>query len=265
MALAESPTWYPVRPEHLDSGYRSAALRSRVALVGIALPIAFLLYQAFLSVQGYLLMGRIGEAGLIDEARALDAAAATASQLNVVALIVGGITWFAWLTRSVDNAPAIGGGSPDIGPRGSVGWWFVPFANLVMPYRIVADLRRRMAISSADEDTRIVLAWWLTWIGSNAVTSLFFASIVIHTPEDARRYYVGAFVLRLAGAAAGVLLLRIIWVIQRRAEARAAYVAANPEPWATSEEALDDSSETTDAPDEAPFLAPPPPPPPAPA
>jgi hypothetical protein len=45
----------------------------------------------------------------------------------------------------------------------SVGWWFVPFANLVMPLQVVRELwNRREGVTPGSDNARL-LHWWVPW------------------------------------------------------------------------------------------------------
>lgn len=72
--------------------------------------------------------------------------------------ILGAVAPLAWLSRLVENIPALGGGTPTSSPRGAIGWWFVAIAILCRPDRIAADARRRLAPSAAEALTGLVLA-----------------------------------------------------------------------------------------------------------
>ncbi len=112
------------------------------------------------------------EAGTLTDAAAIafDTQFATIGVAQTVAYILAAIAYLAWLSRSVDVTPRLGGGTPSVTPRWAIGWWFIPFANLVKPYLIVADLYRRMA-PVAGIGTGIVLAWWVLWIANNILTN----------------------------------------------------------------------------------------------
>ena len=56
------------------------------------------------------------------------------------------ICWLIWQHRAQANVWAIPSPvKPDTTPGWAVGWWFVPVANLVMPFLAVRELSRRSA------------------------------------------------------------------------------------------------------------------------
>lgn len=88
---------------------------------------------------------------------------------QVGALVVTGIAWLMWQHRG----QRILGELQDtrFTPGAAVGWWFVPFANLVMPYRTMSELYRGSA-SPASRSARspgpmvLLTLWWLTFIAT---------------------------------------------------------------------------------------------------
>lgn len=78
-----------------------------------------------------------------------------------------------WVHRSAVNARALGAGGFRVTPGWAVGWYFVPFACLWMPYKAMSEIIRasrpglRLDDSTAWWNTRpglILPLWWATWI-----------------------------------------------------------------------------------------------------
>ena len=171
---APGALWAPVASaatQAVPVRFRTSRTRAMVAMVALA-------------VVGFVDAGRIihlarfdpladslisGAAGL-PEAEAFDATTSTIAAVSLLALLFAAIAYLAWLSRAVENAPALEAGTPPHSPRGAIGWWFVPFANFVVPYQIVADLHDRLgATATADRARPLLLGWWLTWIGGNLI------------------------------------------------------------------------------------------------
>src|SRR6185503_20491846 len=86
-----------------------------------------------------------------------------------------------WLYRSYENLRSFGHWARNL--HHSSGWavgsFFVPFANLVIPYRAVKELWQN---SVSVEDTRLGLGpvpswfplWWFFWLTSNFASNLYF-------------------------------------------------------------------------------------------
>jgi hypothetical protein len=173
-APAPAPTYWNPPPSAVAETRppRSARLRSRFAIATLGIAGAISLIAALQDVSGFAIVDR-AEAGTLTvaEADAFDAAFGAMGLLQLGSVILCAIAFLAWLSRSVDNVPGLRGGTPVATPAWSIGWWFVPFANLVKPYQVVADLYRRMAPAERI-GSGIVLAWWLLWILNNIVTQI---------------------------------------------------------------------------------------------
>jgi len=82
------------------------------------------------------------------------------------------IAFLAWLSRAIDNVPALGGGTPSASPRWAIAWWFIPFANLGMPYEVVRDLDARTAGDARAGHPPLLVAWWFTFVGASVLESV---------------------------------------------------------------------------------------------
>jgi hypothetical protein len=134
-----------------------------------------------------------------------------------------GIAFLAWLYRTSKNVPLLGGGDTRRSPAAAVGWWFVPIANLVVPYQIVADVDRRLAAVVGAPWTRwLVLAWWLCWTFGGVLARIlrFTRTSEATTFAELRELFeIGLYADVLVFAAA-LLLLRLVWRMQARQDAR---------------------------------------------
>jgi hypothetical protein len=88
-----------------------------------------------------------------------------------LALYVGcAIVFLIWLYRASSNARALGARDMMVTPGWAVGWYFVPLANLGMPYVTMRDLWKASAkprdwqIESAPAT---IALWWGCWIVAN--------------------------------------------------------------------------------------------------
>lgn len=92
--------------------------------------------------------------------------------INFVMFIVSVIFVARWIHRASANAHAIDP-SMTISPGWAVGWFFIPFANLIKPYEAMretwsASMGERGGYS--DRDTGLVKTWWGLWIAMNIVS-----------------------------------------------------------------------------------------------
>lgn len=115
------------------------------------------------------------DAALLDTVDTSSAMTAQDMRTLLVALlqsllyIVGGIFILTWIARANANAHAIGTLEMETGPAWAVGWFFVPFANLFMPFRAVREIWQASATAVAGEQASGALLglWWLGWLATN--------------------------------------------------------------------------------------------------
>jgi hypothetical protein len=71
--------------------------------------------------------------------------------------------------RMMKNLDALEAPGERMSPTMAVVWYFIPFANLYLPYRAVKQIWKGTFELSAEPepDDGVVLIWWLLWIFSN--------------------------------------------------------------------------------------------------
>jgi len=171
-----------------------------------------------------------------------------AGLLNVLGWIASGafiataMAFMAWLSRAIDNVPALGGGTPSASPRWAIAWWFIPFANLGMPYEVVRDLDARMSDQPRAGHPILLVAWWFTFVGS-----VVLSGVAVELGTDTARAAITTYAVGLASvvltAAAAVLAVFVVRRIERAASARAALPA---EPFSVAAREFIDSQEASD-------------------
>jgi hypothetical protein len=197
-----------------------------LAASGVAYLIELLHFGTFRQLVRDIQSGAAGAA----EADAYDRLTADLAAVSLVVLIICAVTFIAWLSRAVENAPFVGAGQPPHSPRGAIGWWFVPFASFVVPYQIVADLHDRLAIGT-DTGRAFVLrvAWWLLFIGGGLIAwfGTLMGSDTIERLQRQVDYQVTGLLAQVIAAVLAILLVRRI---QRREDARALLLTARTAP-----------------------------------
>lgn len=83
-----------------------------------------------------------------------------------------------WLHRSYRNLPALGARNIGYSPGWAVGSFFVPFVNLVVPYRATKELWEKSLQSpsylTTESSTAIFPLWWLFWLLANFLSNACF-------------------------------------------------------------------------------------------
>lgn len=127
------------------------------------------------------------------------------------------ICWLIWQHRAQANVWAIPSPvKPDTTPGWAVGWWFVPVANLVMPFLAVRELSRRSADAAGSRRSALILwAWWLCWVGAMVIAAIGSVSTVVAffsrftDAIDASTGAVDAIVVPMDAVRTGVQLLAV--------------------------------------------------------
>jgi hypothetical protein len=211
---AEDGTWR-------SPGYRSSWMRAGAAIALLAAAVGSDALGFVVDLQGLGLVDA-AEAGTLStaDAAAFDGLNAGVGLVQLALYLASAVAVLAWLSRVVENVPPLTGRTPRRSPREAIGWWFVPFANFVVPYRIVSDAVRRLRTDGLDRTESLLLPWWALWLGGSLV-----GNVVVRLPTDTLDEIRTVFTLTAlsdgANVVAGVLLVLIVRGVGRRSSLRA--------------------------------------------
>ncbi len=208
------------------SPYRSSARRASVAVVLLGASTVIAGMQLILTGVFLALVDR-PQAASMTEAEIVIVATLTAA-IQILGLGVSlatAVAYLAWLSRAVDNVPALGGGRPAASPTWAIAWWFIPFANLGMPYEVVRDLRARMRGDPELSHPPLLVAWWFTFILGQVGTVAVAQAPTENSAQigAALAVAMGAYALTVC---AGILAILVLRDIEAASRARAARVQA---------------------------------------
>lgn len=158
--------------------YQSAETRSRAVIALLLVWIASALGLVVVNLLRLDLVNRIasGQPVSLDEARASDNLVSSVALAHVGVYVLAAIAVLMWLHRAVRNSHILGERYLRFSPGFAVGCWFIPFANLVLPYQAVREAwgASDPALPWSTPDTRrrsrgggLVVAWWLTFIAGS--------------------------------------------------------------------------------------------------
>lgn len=91
-----------------------------------------------------------------------------AVMVQLVLLIAAGAAFLVWQYRANANARAMGADDMRVTPGWSAGWYFVPLANIVMPFIALSELWKA---STNPRDWQglsgpfVIGLWWAFWLG----------------------------------------------------------------------------------------------------
>jgi len=89
---------------------------------------------------------------------------------SVLAIILG-ITFLRWIYRTNKNLHAFSGERMTFTPGWSVGWYFIPIANLFKPYQVMKEIWQ-ISHKNRAATLSIIGWWWALWFISNVLGRL---------------------------------------------------------------------------------------------
>lgn len=146
------------------------------------------------------------------------------AMLRIGALLFTIVLFLVWEYRAFSNLSPLKARNLEFSPGWAVGWWFIPFANLLKPFQAVKELWREsdpdfdedlgfMATGQASE--AIFGFWWGTWIIGNIILRIsdsLFDGPNANLKTAVYLYLVGSAVASVAA----ILLILIIRDITNR-------------------------------------------------
>ena len=130
--------------------------------------------------------------------------------IGTLASLVTGVSWLVWQVRAHENLWAVPGvPAPTRKPGMAAIWWFIPFANLVMPYVCVRELRAISAARAGSTPRAGVLGlWWTLYLAAGAaavVAAVWPWVLIVDRLVDASGEVLGAtYVVDLSPVAWGI-------------------------------------------------------------
>lgn len=138
------------------------------------------------------------------------------------------IFFLIWLNRANKNLPALKADNLEFSSGWAVGWWFIPFANLVKPYQVVKEIwiqsdpdfdANLQFLSSSVSAPFYINAWWTLWIISNI--SANFINRINPTDIDSYHFYLYSWTINvILFFITGILAIKLVWDITQRQEQR---------------------------------------------
>ena len=97
------------------------------------------------------------------------------------AFVFSAVFFGIWIHRASKNLRGLGRQGMQFSPAGCVGWFYVPFLNLVRPVRAMSELWRASDSDEASDgmgwlsmgtSTSLLAVWWGAWIIGNVITNV---------------------------------------------------------------------------------------------
>ena len=141
----------------------------------------------------------------------------TLSGLTTLVFLATAIVFVIWQWRSAKNNELLGRLRPRFSPGWSIGGWFIPFANLVIPVRIFHDLWQ-----GSDPSTRnfrdwhglrrwpVIGWWWACYVLSGVLQYSVSGGTTLDDIQRADQVGVAARLFMAAAAVLAIVVVRTI-------------------------------------------------------
>jgi Domain of unknown function (DUF4328) len=228
--------------EKYSGPFVSGHSRARLAVMFLAINIALdLVSVASLLLQAQLLLKvRAGEEITQAEALANDSRLELISWLQAVVYFITTILFLMWIHRAYRNLKALGARTTAYSPGWAVGYFFVPFLNLVRPYEVVKEIwrdsnpdvglpddlvrQRGLSLGQYSSTSPLIGLWWGFWLASKLITYITSRlSTDASKPDDilaATYVFILGEALNVVAAIALILVIKRIDGMQEEKHAR---------------------------------------------
>lgn len=217
-------SWQPAVPQrvvHAGPGWYRLAGLVRAALVVSALVYAVDMVGSWWAA--HRLSGWLDDPSSItlSDAQRIDTLNQTTTVAELALLLATGVLFICWLYQAY-NRP-LADESALLAERGwAIGGWIIPFANFVVPYRVVQGLNRSTA-APPRPDSGLVVGWWAAWV-TFTVANLIGRAATPDSTHDHGRALIGdlhtldvwASISAVPGLVAAVLAVLVVNQVTER-------------------------------------------------
>jgi hypothetical protein len=204
----------------------SGARAAMIAQVLLGLAGLMSLVRALFFIYGVNFQGRINVGQVLQpEVDSYNSLLGTLGVADLGLMLFCAIAFMYWLWRSVKNATILGAGEGISSPAVAVVAWFVPFYNLIQPYRIILNLHDRLLYPLQSQPGRwLVRCWWAFWILGGLVGDVILTNVSSSQSAATGSGRLGIMSWEALAAAVlvadSVLAIVVVRQIQRLSEAR---------------------------------------------
>lgn len=160
--------------------------------------------------------------------------------LNIVTFLMSAVLFLMWLHRAYRNLHALGARPLETTPGWAVGYFFIPFANLIKPFQVLREIWNKSDPQAeiqegfgnySMETPALVAWWWAFWLVANA--SSLITDLILSTTETIDTRIIAIWLSNVAHVlvvVASVLAILLIKKIDERQEARALLIGTREPP-----------------------------------
>jgi hypothetical protein len=156
--------------------------------------------------------------------------------LEFLVFVLAIVFFLVWLNRAYKNLYALRPQHLEFSSGWAVGWWFIPFANLVKPFQVVREVWAESDPEITEGSTFLSMSlhqaptymglWWASWIIMNISSNIASRTLDVEDPSSiAFSGYVFVFA-GIIGVLSAVLAIMVIRDITSRQELRSTRINA---------------------------------------
>lgn len=179
------------------------ALYAQIGISTVAIISGFMEYELLANFKSG---NFVSEASAVAAAESNDSRQGTVGVIQFLVFVISGIIILKWIYRANLNARNMGAADMQFSPGWSIGWYFVPIANLWKPYQAMKEIWKasKNPKSWKTESVSSLLAWWwFVWIVSNLIAN---ASFKLAMKAEELNQLIMANVVTIASDVAGIVL-----------------------------------------------------------
>ena len=181
--------------------YHSVRGRARFAIRAFWVLFAAIAVMTVYSVLDYNLTLRIANGETVDrpDVEAVALRQGISTLVCFVLYIVCVVLYCRWAYRAHSNLPALSHEPLRFTPGWAIGYYFIPFANLVMPYLATKELWVRSGgdeTDTAPQASPLVNLWWIFWLLANMFDVA--SGLLIPLTKNTSAYWLIVSILKIA-------------------------------------------------------------------
>ncbi len=221
--FAQPPAEPPVPAPAVDpAGFRALGRRRTAAVSGIVLVLAVTVADMLWTMADVLIMGSLVPEPFAEWWAYSEWASQAMGCGYLLFLVLSGVLFIRWQRQLLRNLLTLGCQRLDPSVTLASFSWFIPLANLFVPYLSVRQATAWSVPPGGRDQRPLVSAWWLAWVLSNLTAVFTGAGFLIS--EDATTWIPVAAADLVSSAIyllAGLLAIRMVTVLSSQQQARA--------------------------------------------
>ncbi len=147
--------------------------------------------------------------------------------------IATGITFLRWIYRTNNNLRALSGDFMEFTPGWSVGWYFVPIANLWKPYQAMKEIWEVSHRDNQADSQSILTVWWMLYVASGVLGRIAFRHLM--SAHDASSYATSTMIYMVSDGVDVILAVVALVMVTRIGAAYSQnFVETAPAQWLES-------------------------------